>query len=255
MAGHAALSLDWRVLVDPRSCSLNVALGADGILGRADAKLIWLKSAVGIMAIAASDQPFVHAVMEGLGKSGFDVRMAAITELGLRHLEQVVIRLGLVNAMATVAVYACFAVGRPLKIRVGSRVAAEALLVDHPGRRLTELEDLRCIPARIDVGLARPMAVLAGDALVAMHEGHSRMRIFGEFLDFVFVACRAGFGAGVPGRNGWRGLRPSHRLRLVLASGSDPLDFPETWKQHHQRYTQKHTSHRHPQQKAQPKAS
>jgi hypothetical protein len=132
-------------------------------------------------------------MMEGLGKSGLDVRMAAIAELGLRHLEQVFIGLGFVNAVATIAAYAGFAVGGTRKIGVGVRMAAKALLVDHPGRRLTELKDLRRIPAGIDVGLARPMAVLASNAFVAMQERHSRVGIFRELLGYVLMTHRAGF--------------------------------------------------------------
>ena|SRR5271163_1164816 len=111
MAGSAAFGFDGRVLVDPWSSRFNVTLGADGILGRADAKLMRLEGAMRIMTVAASDQSFVHAVMEGLGECSLDVRVAAIAELGLRNLEQVFIRLGLVNAVAAVAVYAGFAVG------------------------------------------------------------------------------------------------------------------------------------------------
>src|SRR5271170_7354960 len=88
MTGGAALGLDWRVLIDPRTGGLDVALGADGILGRADAKLVRLERAMGIMAVAAGDQPFVHLVMEGLGKGSLDVRMTAIAKFGLRNLEQ-----------------------------------------------------------------------------------------------------------------------------------------------------------------------
>jgi len=193
MARHAALSLDGRVLIDPWSGRFNVALGADGVLGRADAKLLRLEGAVRIMAVAACDQPFVHLVVEGLGECRLDIRMAAITELGLRNLKQVFIRLRLVNAMAAVAAYAGFAVGGPRKIGVGGRMAAKTLLVDHPGRRFTKLEYLRGVPARIDVRLARPMAVLAGNATIAVQEGHADMRILGKFLDFVLVTGSACF--------------------------------------------------------------
>ena len=72
-------------------------------------------------------------------------------------------------------------------------MAAQALLVDHPGRRLAELKYLRGVPTGIDMGLARPVAVLAGDAVVAMLERHSGMRVLGKFLDFVLVAGSAGF--------------------------------------------------------------
>ncbi len=53
MARGAALSLDGRVLVSERPEGVDVALGADRILGRTNTKLVRLEGAVRIVAVTA----------------------------------------------------------------------------------------------------------------------------------------------------------------------------------------------------------
>ena len=58
---------------------------------------------MGIVAVAARQQAFIHLVMEGLGKIRFDIEMAGIAELRLDQLEQLYLHLG---GMDRVAVHA-----------------------------------------------------------------------------------------------------------------------------------------------------
>ncbi len=53
MARGAALSLDGRVLVNERPERIDVALGANGILGRTNTKLVRLEGAVRFVAVSA----------------------------------------------------------------------------------------------------------------------------------------------------------------------------------------------------------
>lgn len=53
MARGAALGLDGRVLVDERPGVLDVALGADLVLGRTNAEQVRLEGAMGVVAVSA----------------------------------------------------------------------------------------------------------------------------------------------------------------------------------------------------------
>ena len=53
MARGTALSLDGRVLVNKWSESIDVALGANGVLGRTGPKEAWLEGAVRVVAVRA----------------------------------------------------------------------------------------------------------------------------------------------------------------------------------------------------------
>jgi hypothetical protein len=117
-----------------------------------------------------------------------------------------------------------------LKIRMRTSMAAQAFLIRRFGRRLGELENLRCISAGVDVSLAGSMAVLAGDALIAMLERHAGMRIVGEFLYNVLVAGFACLGACVTGGECRMTGRRNGSL-LTIAAGIHPPCFPVAWKQ------------------------
>ena len=53
MTRGAALSLDGRMLVNERPEGIDVALGADGILGRTNTKLVRLEGAMRVVAVRA----------------------------------------------------------------------------------------------------------------------------------------------------------------------------------------------------------
>lgn len=75
---------------------------------------------------------------------------------------------------------------------MGARVAGEAGSVDHLGRSLGELQDLRLVAARFHMRLARPVATLAGKALATFHRSKVRVGIVLQRLHLVGVAKRTG---------------------------------------------------------------
>ena len=83
VAQTAAFRSDWRVLINKRPCFFRMALYTDGVPGDAALQFLLLEGAMGIVAIAASHQPFIHFMMERLRKSRLHVRVAGIAELRL----------------------------------------------------------------------------------------------------------------------------------------------------------------------------
>src|ERR1019366_3797112 len=82
-------------------------------------------------------------------------------------------------------------VGSTLEVRVRARVAAQAgrihLLLGQLGQHL----DLGYVAAAFYVGLARPVAALAGHAVAAMLQRELGMRVVLKLLDYIGVAGRA----------------------------------------------------------------
>ncbi len=147
MTKAAALGLDGRMLVDKWTGNFGVALHTDCISGDAAAQLLLFERSMWIVTVTAAYEPFVHLVMEGLRKSWLDVGMAAVTKFWLRNLEKIAFALKRMNAVATGATYPRFAMGRTLKIGMGSCVACKAPFIHHLRRRLAELENLGRISA------------------------------------------------------------------------------------------------------------
>ena len=86
---------DWQpsiliggVFVYERPLLVGVALEADGILRGGSPHLLGPHRAVHVVAIAALDQPLIHAMMEGHIELGLLLEMAAVAKLGLRLREQ-----------------------------------------------------------------------------------------------------------------------------------------------------------------------
>src|SRR6266702_224763 len=191
VARDASLGLDYRMLVCERPRVLRVALGADRVLIGRRPQVLVLERAMGVVAIAAFDQTFIHSVVEGLRERRLHVRMARIAELRLRNLQQARLRLRLVYAVATDAAHAGFAVGRALKVRMRPRVAAQASLVHLLRRLLADPSDLGYIAAAFNVGLAAPVATFAGRALAAMQQPELGVRAAVELLGYVGMTRRA----------------------------------------------------------------
>lgn len=99
MARGTALDLYRRMFESKWTACIQVALGADCILIGSGAQLIVAECAVGIVAVRAFHQPFIHTVMEGLRKGRFYIGMAAIAKLRLFGLQQVGIALSRVNTV------------------------------------------------------------------------------------------------------------------------------------------------------------
>ncbi len=83
VARLASIDLHGRMLVDKRALLVGVALETDLILRGGSPDLLRAHCAVGIMAIRALDQPFVHAMMKRHVELGFLLEMASVAKLGL----------------------------------------------------------------------------------------------------------------------------------------------------------------------------
>ena len=66
MAGDAAFSLDWRMFPGEWTSLVCVAVKADLVLCGGGTQLMPHKTTVLVVAIAAGDQAFIHAMVEGL---------------------------------------------------------------------------------------------------------------------------------------------------------------------------------------------
>ena len=64
MAGDAAVSLYWRMLVNKRSLLVCVTLDTGCVRASRESRLLQLKTAVRIVAIAAFHRAFKHLMME-----------------------------------------------------------------------------------------------------------------------------------------------------------------------------------------------
>src|SRR4029077_9163435 len=79
MASHAAFGLDGRMLPGERTGLVSMAIEANHILRGGGAQLMLHEAAMLVMAIAAGDEPLIHAMVKGLGKIRLDLKMAAVT--------------------------------------------------------------------------------------------------------------------------------------------------------------------------------
>src|SRR6185312_459388 len=143
VAADTTFRLDHRMLIGERAGRLAVAFRADRILVGGRAKILAVKRAVRIVAVAARDQAFLDAVMEGLRKRGLDVGVARKAKLRLLGLEQMLRRLGGVHAVATGAADALPCMLRAREVGVRPAVAAQAGRVDLRGRHFGEAANLR----------------------------------------------------------------------------------------------------------------
>jgi hypothetical protein len=100
MARLTSIDLHRLVFENKRPLFVCVALKADCILRRRSPHLVGLDRAVDVMAIAALDQPFIHAMMERHVELRFLLQMAPIAKLGLGLYEQKLRCCGVVRRMA-----------------------------------------------------------------------------------------------------------------------------------------------------------
>ena len=170
------------MLVNKRPGVLLVALHAHLILlcGRLGHAL--LERTVRIVAVSALHQAFIHLVVEGLGEGGLHVLVALGAEGLLRGSEElwIVLRLGLVNAVAGGADNLGFGVRRTLESFMIALVAGQALLLDLVRRCAREAEEFRGVAAAVNVFLGRSVTAFARDTLTAVREDHLGMRVAAE---------------------------------------------------------------------------
>ena len=193
VARGATLSLDGRMLVNERPERIDVALGANGVLGRTRPKEVRLEGAVRVMTISALQQPFVDLVVERLRKSGLGIGVALIAERRLLRLKHLRLRHKLVGAVAVRATDQSLTVSGPLEVGVRANVARQALLLHLFRRCLCELKDIARDPATLNMGLTGSMAAFTSYAFATVFKGQLGMRIIVETLHLVLMAQGAGF--------------------------------------------------------------
>ena len=126
MASHAPFRLDRGVLIDKRSPRLHMALGADQVLIDCGSQVVFVESAMGIVAVAAVDRAFVHRVVEWHTERPLHVAVALVAKHRLRSFEQEPLHLEAVVAMATGAAYASLGMWRTLEVGVITNMASQA---------------------------------------------------------------------------------------------------------------------------------
>jgi hypothetical protein len=161
VAPHTPLGLDRDVFKDERPARLGVALGADRVLVGRGLHVVGSKGAVHVVAIAARDQAFVHLVVERHIERRLSVGVALEAERRLRSLQQMFFFLALMNAVAAGAADVRLGVRRAVKVRVRSRVTAQALGVNLFGRVLRGIEYFARVAAARHVVRPGTMATLA----------------------------------------------------------------------------------------------
>jgi len=219
MAGQAALRLDRGMFVNEGPTCLGVALSADHVLIGSGLEIVVAEGAVWIVAIAAANRAFVHWMVEGHVECGFLIAVAREAELGLFGLQQVLRSFRLVNAVAAEATDVGLGVRGAIEIRVRTGMAAQAGGAGFFGAEFVEAADLGDIATTLNVGLARSVAALAGDAFALMLEGETGVGIvrIGKFFDHIGVTRGAGLLADEIGRVRCRLRLGSCRLLLANA--------------------------------------
>ncbi len=115
---HAAFCLDRRMLKSKRPGFVRMAVEAELVLRGGGAELVRQKPSMGVMAVAARKQTFIHLVMKWLGEIRLYVQMAGVAELRLGQLQQLRLDLRRVDGMAIHTTNIIFDVLRTEKISV-----------------------------------------------------------------------------------------------------------------------------------------
>lgn len=158
-------------------------------------------------------------MVEGHVECGFLIAVAGEAELGLFGLQKMLRRLRRVDAVATETADVGLRMRGTIEVRVRTGVTAEAGGADFFGAELVEAANFGDIATAFNVGLARSVAALAGDALALMHESEAGMGIvrIGKFFDHIGVTSGASLLADEIGRVRCR-LRLGSCCRWLLAT-------------------------------------
>src|SRR6478672_10307038 len=159
VAGNATFRLDGGMLPGEWTGLVRVAVEANHVLRGGGTQLAAHKAAVLVMAIAADQQAFIHAMMIGLGKIRLYFQMAAIAQGRLRGLQELAVNLGRMYRVASGASHVVLQVRGAEKIGMllAKLVASQTALGGLLRRQGGKADDLVGIP-RFGVGFARPMA-------------------------------------------------------------------------------------------------
>src|ERR1035441_2343246 len=146
------------------------------------------------MAVSALNQAFIHLVMERHIERWLDVGVALIAELRLGGLQQLVLRVPGMDAVAACAAHPRLGMRSAREVGMRPRVAAQAGLTHLRRSQFGELLDLGHIAATLDVGLPWSVAALASRPRT-MRQGDLVVRVVLELLGHLDVAGLAYFRA------------------------------------------------------------
>src|SRR5262249_44467537 len=118
VAGNAAISLDWSVLLCKGPGFIGMTVEADLVLSRCRSQLRVQESPVLVVTIGAQNQAFIDAVMERLGEIRLGLQMAAVAQSRLSRLEQLPVDFRGVNRMAIHAADVVLEVRRTQEVRM-----------------------------------------------------------------------------------------------------------------------------------------
>ena len=163
VARLAAVHFHRRVLVYEWTLLVHVALEADLVLRRVHSHLLGPLGAMHVVAIAALDEAFIHAMVKGHRELGLLRQMARVAKLWLGLDEQKFPGHSGVRGMARRAAHAVFRVHgiERMHVLVSTGVATEAMGVDVFGGSALEDENLRDVAAARDVCRSGTVAAFA----------------------------------------------------------------------------------------------
>lgn len=118
VTNYTTFRLDRRVLKHKGTSLVGMTGEADLILSSRGAKLPRQKSPVRIVAISASNQPFVDSMMKRLGELWLDLVVASVTKHGLRDGEKSAFHSGMMRRMTIDAAHIVLEVFRAKKVGV-----------------------------------------------------------------------------------------------------------------------------------------
>ena len=118
MTNYASFGFHRGVLEHKRTSLVGVTGEANLILSSRGAELPCQKSAMRIVAISASNQPFVDSMMKRLGELWLDLVVASVAEHGLRDGEESAFHSGMVRRMTIDATHIVFEVFRAKEVGV-----------------------------------------------------------------------------------------------------------------------------------------
>lgn len=167
MAGDAAFSLDGGMFPGKGTSLVRVAVEADLVLRGGGTQLVLHKAAVLVVAVAAGNQSFIHAMVKRLGEIRLNFKMAAVTKVGLGHFQKLPVHFGRVHGVTIHAANIIFQVLRTQEVGVlfTKLMAGEATLGRFLAREGGKTDDLGGI-GRFGMFLA---GTVAGFATLELH--------------------------------------------------------------------------------------
>lgn len=208
VATHAAFRFYRHVLVDEWPLPIGVALVANRVPAGRGTHLTQRRGAMHVVAVAAGDEPLIHAMVVGTGKLGACRGMASVAKFGLRLDQQLALFLGVMLTVAIEAADVVAGVGRRAKVLLlaSLAVALETALAGFRTRQSCETDDLGFVAAARHVLGARTVAGFT--AVTILLERLKMGRAFELLFVNVLVTSQANVRAGI--------LRRVGRLAMLI---------------------------------------